>query len=221
MGIKSILLKILNSKLVGKSLLALVDVLYALKGNWPIWRDYMFTKLPALTIVGLLLAFFTWQKAPYTSKEILAAIVLSCSAGAVFAGYVHFKIDDHRVRKRTLAAFNSPPLSQFLENGFDNRFVEQLWGKVNNYDIIITPLHGRFGQILTIRIPVSTDKSVDEANLPLTPYFNLVLQNYFWFARADIENYLGKFNYFELMNMITQATEKVQLLDMHPYKFVE
>ncbi len=214
--------KILLSKPVAVSILALVDFVGKLLSYWPVWRDFVFKKFLVLTVVGLLLAFITWQRAPYTAGSVLAAIVLSCSVGAVIAGCMHFKITESRIKRRTLAAFASPPLSQFLENGFDNRFKEQLWGRVNNYWIIITPLHGTHGELITIHIPLKDAvKDMNQIGVELSPYFKIVLDNFYLMAKADIEGYTQKLNYFELMKVITLATEKLQLLGMEPFQFAE
>jgi hypothetical protein len=44
-------------------------------------------------------------------------------------------------------------------------------------------------------------------------------ENFILMARADIENYLDKYNYFELMNLIAQAIEKCRQVEAAPFTF--
>lgn len=200
--------------------MAVIDFFLSIRFYWNIFRDYVLLKLLISTIAGLLIAFITSRMVPNTSPLVLAVLVLSCSVAAIIAGIIDWKLTKYRVKTRTLKAFNTPPLSLFLENGFDNRFHEQLWGKVNGYDIIMTPGHGKLGTVITIRIPIAVDDVLEEV-IELTSYFSIVETSFGYVAMTEIDDYTDKFNYFELMNMITKATEKLQGLNFRPFKFAD
>lgn len=184
---------------------------------WDVIRTYILLKLLVLTAVGLVVAYITWHKAPYTSKTILAAIVLCCMAGAVLGGYAESVITHRRVTHRTREAFEHPPLSLFLSNGFDNRFKDQLWGTVNNYVVIVHPAHGTYGTYMKIDIILKIPDSLNMEDPQITPYFTVVIDKFLLVATAELPDYLNKFNYYELEDIITRATEKLQLMGLEPY----
>lgn len=219
------LIKFIQKKPIKFFVLKLVEFVYFLIRVWQIWVEYIIIKLLVLTAVGLVLAYVTYHRNPNTPKWVLAAIVLICSTGAIIAGYAELYLLSNKVDTRTLKDFDKPPLSQFLENGFEHRFKRhmQLWGEVNNYTVILTPAHGAAMKIITIRIPLALPEITEnyEEEASLTPYFELVIDNFTYMARADIENYTDKFNYFELMKIINQAIDKIQKQNLKPYAFTE
>jgi len=213
-------LKVISYKPVKKMLMAAFKFVTLLRYYWIIFRDYMLVKFLSLTVAGLLIAYVTSRMVPNSCLQVLAGLVVSCSFAALIAGYVNWIGDKHSLVTKTLNAFSTAPLSQFLENGFDHRFQGQLWGKVNNYDIVMNPGHGSKNTFITIRIPIAMGTESEKLT-ELNPFFRIVEDNLMYMAKADIENYTDKFNYFELMNMITKATEKLQELNFEPFKFAD
>jgi hypothetical protein len=181
--------------------------------QYVIWRDAIITKLLALTFIGVAAAFALHHYVPHAPGIALAAVVIVCVVGAVVAGYIQFYQNENNIIKRTVLAFKDPPLCHFIAHGFEVRFEEQLWGMVNNYLVILNPSHGNIMNFLTITIPLQT---VEIDTGTLTPLFNLVEESGALLAIADIEYYNEKYNYYELMNLITDVTAKLQESNLQP-----
>ena len=121
-----------------------------------------------------------------------------------------------------LKLLNQAPLTNFQDRGFVIQEKDKIVGRINNFKVILAPFsNAESEKFLTILIPVQPREGLEQYFSGLNENFKLTFNDPIIFAKAILNNYVEKYDYDQLFDLIEQATSVLKDKNIEPIAVLE
>ena len=182
-----------------------------------IFNQYFKRKLIFWVSIGVIATVIRLLGGHQTSFVFVLTMMSFFAIAALIIGYVDYRFYEKSAPKIISQLLDKEPLLNFQKIGFVREEGNKLEGKINNYQIILSPLTNLPGdKVLTVLIPVQIREGLDNYFAKYNDHFKFTLSGEIVFAEAIIKNYEKQFGYNELFEFIDRTTSSLKEHKIEP-----
>jgi len=187
-----------------------------------IYLDYFNTKFLIGLGLGLFITFVRVYNGHNTTVSSAIIFIFFLIALALLLGFLDYFFYEKSLPKMKLKLLNQAPLTNFQDRGFVIQEKDKIVGRINNFKVILAPFsNAESEKFLTILIPVQPREGLEQYFSGLNENFKLTFNDPIIFAKAILNNYVEKYDYDQLFDLIEQATSVLKDKNIEPIAVLE
>jgi len=179
------------------------------------FNKYFRTKLILWGGIGIVATLIRHFTKPDTSLLFISGFISFVIMVALFLGLLDYYFHEKQAPKIVLALLDKSPLKDFTKIGFIKEDNNKLVGKINNFQINLSPLTAsNHVNSLVILIPLKLKEGLEDYFTNFDNYFKLKLSENVLFAEAIINNYDKNFDFPQLNKILIDTTRNLKNKDI-------